>query len=232
MWIKWNLKDVRALLADEIGALIAPGGAYTISHRLRESYALQLQQHLLADIGRVGVLAPMPATFPVTIEVATYDADGKVRKLNTPRLDREGGVCFTGRDQDGNEHTRLVVTDEAVDELLAEIGGLEEGNTHLKSHHMLKNLHRAAFGEMLQRGLVLPPTMGKWSVLKADIVKESGGTTTVDIAWLCRNPSPDQSRPGTQAALMIELRDTVPEGAAAAAIAVLESEEQVGANGE
>ena len=54
MSIEWDLDDQRMLKRDELGDLIRVEGAYSVGLRLRESNALELQQRMLSDMGRVG----------------------------------------------------------------------------------------------------------------------------------------------------------------------------------
>ena len=39
-------------------------------------------------------------------------------------MGREGGVCYVGRDKEGDEQTRLVMTEAAIDELLATVDAI------------------------------------------------------------------------------------------------------------
>ena len=55
MSIEWDLDDQRMLKRDELVGLIRPEGIYWIGLRLRESNALELQQRMLSDMGRVGL---------------------------------------------------------------------------------------------------------------------------------------------------------------------------------
>jgi hypothetical protein len=118
--ISWNLADVRMLPHGEIEALIAADGAYSTVLRLREARAIEIQQLLLANMGRVGLVTTMPFTFPVTVDVFTLDPEGKFKSLPLPATSRDGGVCITGRGV-SDDKTRLVLTESSVDEILAAV---------------------------------------------------------------------------------------------------------------
>ena len=95
-WIRWDLKHVVALSPEEIGQLFDDPGGFAPIARLRRSHALELQQKLLASLGRVGLTAPMPATFPMRVEVLLPDSAGKLTRVTVPAL-ADDGVCFVGR---------------------------------------------------------------------------------------------------------------------------------------
>ncbi len=90
MSIEWDLDDQRMLKRDELADLIHPQGPYLVGLRLRESNALELQQRMLSDMGRVGLLSTMPFTFPVEVLIFTTDVEGKPTTLDLPITTREG----------------------------------------------------------------------------------------------------------------------------------------------
>ena len=53
-WIKWNLKNVKSLERDELDRLVGEDASLKRIGRLREIYAIEIQQVLLADLGRIG----------------------------------------------------------------------------------------------------------------------------------------------------------------------------------
>ncbi|MES1262830.1 MAG: hypothetical protein ABUL69_00635, partial [Peristeroidobacter soli] len=157
MSIKWDAKDLRALLPVEIDQLIGETGAYAIALRLRESHALELQQRVLSALGRVGLIAQMPATFPVTLSAYSGDIAGRLQLIQLSEAVQKGGVCYTGRDKDGYEYSRLVLTEAAIDELLTVISTVREEAVHTTARDMLRRLQGStAFAEELQLGLKTP----------------------------------------------------------------------------
>jgi hypothetical protein len=195
MFIEWDLDDQRMLNREELAALIAPDGPYAIRVRLRESNALELQQRLLSDLGRVGLLSSMPFTFPVDVILFTADVDGKPKQLDLPVIASEGGVCISGRDAEGNDHTRLVLTESAVDEILRAIPKIEEVQIHTRARDTLRRLQgSASFRSMLQRGLKAPQATTKGSLVQLKVPAEKAvGVQMVGeevVGLFARNPGP------------------------------------------
>lgn len=218
VWIEWDGKNVRAMLPDEVRGMVAAAGDYTIHHRIRESYALELQQRLFADMGRVGVLAPMPATFPVTIELETVNEKGELVSVDSPVAQRDGGVCFTGRDAKGDESVRLVVTEELVDEMQRVISELDEAAVFAKARDALRSLKASNLVSLVQAGLPAPSARTQsWRPLQAEVIDGSGKPSRVTVGLIARNPE-ESATPLKQAALVITLRDIEVEAAAAIAL--------------
>jgi hypothetical protein len=112
-WVKWNLKHIDTVSQEQLGTALDSGGIRVVA-RLRGAHALELQQRVLAGLGRVGVVAPLPATFPVEVEAYYADTDQRAARLEVPAL-ADGAVCFVGRDKDGNQEIRLVLTEGGCD---------------------------------------------------------------------------------------------------------------------
>jgi len=169
-WIRWSTKDLRMLEPSEIRALTeGEGKSYEIYRRLKEGHALQLQQALFADMGRVGVLTPMPGTFAVSVAAFTVASNDAVRQLNIPSLTRDGGVVYTGREGE-DDVTRLVLTEEAADDLESIIAKTQEVDIHEKGRALLRSLQESSFFSDLQMGVTLPEQLkSKPARLKATV---------------------------------------------------------------
>ncbi len=137
MWIRWDLKDIQTLKRDELNEILADGGTHQILIRLRETHAIELQQKLLADLGRVGLVAQMPATFAVSVEVYTLNTESKLQPLVLPILQLEGGVCYMGRDADGSSTSRLGLSEAVMDELAVAIADIGSDTIHQKAQDTL-----------------------------------------------------------------------------------------------
>ena len=122
-WIKWNLKDVRTLEWTELDALLGNRQRLTRIGRLREIYALEIQETLLSDLGRIGRPATMPVPFSVTVSMFFIDAEGNARKLID---DIESAACYVGRDQDSKPVHHLVLTEQQCDKIDQSIQALAE----------------------------------------------------------------------------------------------------------
>ncbi len=217
MFIEWDLDNQRMLKRDEVAALTAPEGPYSIGVRLRESNALELQQRLLSDMGRVGLVSTMPFTFPVEVLLFTTDVEGKAKPLELPITASDGGVCITGRDGKGDDLTRLVLTEASVDEILSAIPKIGEGQVHARARETLKRLQASSsFRSLLQRGLKAPVATAKGNLtpLKVPAEKEDGeeGPPEEVVGLIARNPgelslSTNEQKSG---ALILVLNDLEP----------------------
>lgn len=114
-WIRWNLKDVRTIEWDELDGLLGDGQRLSRIGRLREIYAIEIQEMLLADLGRIGRPANMPVPFPVSVSLFYVDTDCNARKLDVE--DIESAACYVGRDQDSKPVHHLVLTEQACDQI-------------------------------------------------------------------------------------------------------------------
>lgn len=189
MWINWDVADLLMLTANEIRTLIDGEGSHKLILRLRESYALELQQRLLANMGRIGLIAQMPGTFPVRLEAYTSSPNG-LRILSLPSADRDGGVCYGGRDTRGKDTARLVLTEPVIDELLTAIATLTEADVHTRARDALKRLKMSmSLASELQRGLRAPLASQTDPLhIKAMVPGPDGQPKESIVGLIIRNP--------------------------------------------
>ncbi len=219
MSITWQLHDQRMLKRNELAGMLGDNGAYSVGFRLRESNALELQQQMLADMGRVGLVSKMPFTFPVEVLMFVTDLDGRLAPLQLPVTSRDRGVCITGRDSAGKDFTRLVLTEASVDEVLSVILKIEASQVHQRARDTLKRLQASTtFRSLLQRGLRAPTatTKGHLAPLKVPKDEDPGNSAAGDevIGLIARNPEPVETLPsGDQknGALVVILNDLDPQ---------------------
>lgn len=218
MFIEWDFDDQRMLDQHELTSLIAQEGPYFTGLRFRESNALELQQRLLSDMGRIGLLSAMPFTFPVEVLLFTADVEGMPRKIDLPTTASEGGVCITGRDGDGDDFTRLVLTEHSVDEILSAVQKIEEAHVSPRAKDALKRLQASsAFRSLLERGLKAPPSTKKGSLIPLKVPKAQAGNEQAEdeiVGLIARNPG-ELSGPFSQndqrnAAIIIVINDIEP----------------------
>lgn len=213
MSVEWDLDEQLMLTHEELDSLVAEKGSYAVRCRLRENYALELQQSMLANMGRIGLLSKMPFTFPIEVSMFTIDADEVVKALDLPITAADGGVCITGRDENGEDLTRLILTEASIDEILSAIPKIESQQIHLRARDTLKKLQASlSFRSMLQRGLEVPKAgeRGKLKQLKVQAHQLVDGKPVDEIVGLiARNP--EELRPTSNeqksGALIIVLRD-------------------------
>lgn len=152
-WIKWDLKHIETISYNELDEVLRPADGFDIIARLRESHALELQQKLLASLGRVGQIAPMPATFHMQVQVCLPDKDQKLVPLSISAL-TQGGVCYVGRPEHGD---RLVLSEDACEAICEAIESVDLAGIHPHAHEPITILRNS--GELfktLGRGVTLP----------------------------------------------------------------------------
>lgn len=173
LWIKWDLKHIETVSHKELEVLFEDPKGFILAARLRESHALELQQKLLSNLGRVGLTAPMPATFPLVVDVYLPDAERRPRRLDIPLLLQNGGVRFVGRQ--GESDTRLVLTETTCDAICQQIQQVDLNTVHPNAHAALNYVRDS--GDLLlalERGVALPgPSAQNWK----DVFSPSGATT-------------------------------------------------------
>lgn len=135
-WIRWNLKDVRTLSWDELDVLLGEGERLSRIGRLREIYAIEIQEMLLSDFGRIGRPANMPVAFPVAVSLFYVDTDCNARKLDVE--DVESAACYVGRGESPESVHRLVLTEQACDRLEQALQALPEDNVRNSAKESLR----------------------------------------------------------------------------------------------
>lgn len=218
-WIRWDLKDIQTLAPAELQALLGNDGEYTLSCRLREGQALELQQKLLADLGRVGQVAQMPATFPMAVQAYFMGADALLQRMSVAALERDGGVCFVGRDGKGELVSRLVLSETACDELRSAVSKLEPKDVDPAAHATLARLQAStAFPLMLERGIPMPRLEAeKFISISTKSLNADGKEISEIVGLIGRNRSLADGtiEPLVNSALVLSVRDISLESAEA-----------------
>lgn len=228
-WIAWKLKHVDTIAWKDLRSGLS-AGTVEIVGRLREAHALEVQQRMLSGLGRVGLVAPMPATFPVEVNIQTLAADGTARDLTVPDLGL-GAVCYVGRDKDGKTVARLVMTEGACD-------GIEDALAAIPHEQVAPGAgppisHMISSGELrrtLEAGLDVSKTVEKlrsgkngWSSIPAKTVTHEVPQLG-QVAWNYTPPATaitgnDQKKSG----VLISIRDANPSRAVGEAAVVAEA---------
>lgn len=209
-WVKWNLKHIDTLAWAQLDRAIA-SGRLEIFARLREAHALELQQRVLSGLGRVGLVAAMPATFPVSLEAFYCGPDHIPVPLLVEELAR-GAVCWVGRDQQGKPVSRLVLTEGACDSLNVAVHELNDQVVAAEARPALQHVRSSQeLRRKLETGLDLR-SVGKtrWTAISID--RHGQPTPIALIAW---NYDPAEAivrgdRP--KAGLLLLIRDAQNEG--------------------
>ncbi len=97
VWVDWQRDNLVTMTQKELEKLLTPDGGGRIVARLRAIHAVALQQQLLGDLGRVGLPAPMPATFPIDVRVLYPSNEEELVPLEFDSGQSIQGVCHVGR---------------------------------------------------------------------------------------------------------------------------------------
>jgi hypothetical protein len=180
-YIKWDLKHVDTISWAQLDAALK-AKRLEIFARLREAHAHELQQRVLAGLGRVGLAAPMPATFPVDLQAFTLGADNVPVPLVVEEF-QDGAVCWVGRDQRGSSVHRLVLTEGACDRLVAALIDVEDSAVAEAARTPLRLARSSAeLRRKLESGLDLKGVADRgWSAISVD--QKGQATPIALIAW-------------------------------------------------
>lgn len=129
-WIKWNLKNVKSLERDALDRLVGENTRLKRIGRLREIYAIEIQQKLLADLGRIGRPANLPVPFPVAVSLFYVGTDCKAHSLAVGEIDF--AACYVGRGEKPQPVHRLVLPEQTCDHIEQALQALGQ-DTVLKS---------------------------------------------------------------------------------------------------
>ena len=161
-WIKWHLKRRQTLQFTHLCRELQIGKEFERLGRIRDMYTTEIQQRLLADMGRIGQPANPPATFPVSISLFAISPNATAVPIAVDELDT--AVCFVGRDAGGNRVDHLVLREEACDALREMIQDYLPDDIHTLARPSLATMKTDIdFFEHFERGLIeIPQKDGKW----------------------------------------------------------------------
>lgn len=212
--IKWNLKHLETLSWSQLDQAIG-SGALRVAARLREAHAIELQQRVLSGLGRVGLVAPMPATFAVGIEAYFAGVDGVPSRLEIAAL-ADGAVCFVGRDDAGEPNLRLVLTEGGCDGLQDALDTLDEDRVAEKARTALGHIKSSGdLGRMLAAGIDLKGVSDTgWTLLNSETGADKGVPKMGLLAWNFRFPvTPLDPKQLNKAGVILLIKDAPKEGA-------------------
>ena len=207
-WIKWDLKNIKVLRWSELDALFDEPEKLSRIGRLREVYAIEIQQKMLADIGRIGQPANLPVSFPVDVSFFYVDTDSKAQKLNIEQI--ESAACHVGRDAASKPVHRLVLTEQACDHIEGALRSLADDTVHDSARASLVAVkEERGFFTRFERGEVeIPPNV--------EAEKTIPGDNDQVYAVIRRGGNFDEGSRATgnqrKAALIIKVTDILEDG--------------------
>ena len=161
-WIRWDLKGRQTIPLAMICEGLQNGTIYDRVGRIREAYTTEIQQRMLADMGRIGQPANPPATFPVSISLYVVSPDASALEVTIDGLDT--AVCFVGRDAQGNRVDHLVLGEAECDALKFAIQEYTVESVYSAARQSLVVMKADIdFFERFEKGLIeVPQKDGKW----------------------------------------------------------------------
>jgi len=201
-WIRWNLKNVRSLDWDELGRFFGEEDKVRRIGRLREIYAIEIQQMLLADLGRIGRPANLPVPFPVSVSLFYVDGEAKARKLEVEAI--ESAACYVGRGERPEPVHRLILPEQACDHIEQALHALDRDAVHNSAKGSLDAVKNdRGFFTKFERGEIdMPPDKG---------TKEIKGDDNKVYAVIMRGEEFDEGSPingnSRKAALIVKVSD-------------------------
>ena len=127
-WIRWNLKNVASLDWDELSRFFGDENKVQRIGRLREIYTIEIQQMLLAHLGRIGRPANLPVPFAVSVSLFYVGAEAKAQKLEVEAI--ESAACYAGRGERPEPVHRLVLTEQTCDHIERALQALDRDTLH------------------------------------------------------------------------------------------------------
>ena len=156
-WIRWNLKDIKTLSWGELNDLFDEPERLVRIGRFRELYAVEIQQMMLADFGRVGRPANLPARFPVDVSLFCVGTDSKALKLDVQGI--EVATCYVGRDASSKAMQRLILNEQACDHIERALRDLDSDSIHQSARAGLASVKAdSGFFDKLERGEIEIPS--------------------------------------------------------------------------
>jgi hypothetical protein len=182
-WVKWDLKHIDTVSRQHLESALASDGIRVVA-RLREAHAIELQQRVLSGLGRVGLVARMPATFLVEVEAYYANKNGHPTVLDVPSL-TDGAICFVGRGQKGEQVFRLVMTEGCVDGIHDALRELDESEIAESARKAFDHVKTSQdLRRMLSEGLDLKGvSSGDWAHIPSQTGQVSGIPKMGLIAW-------------------------------------------------
>jgi len=151
-YIKWDPKHTEVVSNERLKIVLEAPQGFQIVGRLREAPALELQQKLLSDMGRVGLIAPMPATFPVKVEAYLPNVEKKLFKIDAPALSDNPGVCFIGRKSESEART-LVLCEDACESLFKGLRAVDINSVEASARQLVEDVRSSEKLLVLQKGI-------------------------------------------------------------------------------
>jgi len=134
-WIKWNPKEVHTIPKSELRDSLIEGDLIRIG-RLRELYALNIQQHVFQRLGRIGLTANLPAVFPVDVSFYYVDPESCAQELDI--MHQNPAACYVGRTTTSKAIHHLVLSEQTCDQIRLALLNISEESVQSNARASVK----------------------------------------------------------------------------------------------
>jgi len=150
--IKWDTKNPFTFTYKYLKNNLIKGNL-KISARLREIPSLSLQQESLAQAGRVGVIAPMPASYNLDLSFFYINIKGELEKINISSNESCFSTIYTSYRTNREKNLNiLIISNELCEKLHQAIDKLDINNhIHSKSRNAFNLIKKDLYLETLIR---------------------------------------------------------------------------------
>lgn len=170
--IKWDAKSIETLSAQDITFLLSSKKIKKVA-RLRENATLSLQQVCLSSIGRIGLIAPMPASYAIELDAFYMDSNKELKEVylkNSELPDDDIGVCYVGRYNGKKNIKRISLSEDLASNLRRAISNISIDNVLSKNQETISNLvNSIQLQELICHSLELESQKNKPYALHLDI---------------------------------------------------------------
>ena len=210
VWVDWQRNHLLTLTNKEVGTFLSGDGTSIRKvARLRTANAVSLQQQLLSNLGRVGLVAPMPSTFPVQVAVYYPSPDRVLTSLLIAGKETIDGVCYVGRRSNQKGATAPLDSSYRSDFLDA-LENLTVDQIHKSSVQAISRVRQVSFVDLLfSRGLQFDPARSTAQQWKETVEERELSLGHVVYGQQASEAFTKRSKiPG--AGLVFEIRDPTP----------------------
>lgn len=170
--IKWDMKHIETISQETVITLLGKDKTLEIIARLRENSALALQQACLSGIGRVGLLAAMPASYIVEADFYFINNESKLEKILLGNIAPElrNGICYVGRNNDVRNVKTVIFSEDLSENLHSTLDKLNIEEIIEKNRNLFGKIRESfSLQEKIWKGISLNKKIGIPQNIKAII---------------------------------------------------------------
>ncbi|MEQ2024979.1 hypothetical protein ABLB84_04180 [Xenorhabdus szentirmaii] len=140
-FVDWDLKNPFTILYKQLKLNLIKENLRIIA-KLRDSYTLSMQQNSLSQIGRIGTIAPLPASSNIDVKFFYKNKYKEITELNLDKNEYCFSKIYTShrafRNQKDHELNKLIISSELCEKLHEAIDHLDLNDIDSSSHEAFK----------------------------------------------------------------------------------------------